>query len=708
MLDPGIGTVPRPAARERLLALLCLALTLAAPAMAQTGEEMEAQAPAACAPGATAPAPTTIAGLGGDPTLFRREPPGYDLESVGRLRDLIVASYDDLPGILARARDRGRQVGAMNSLMLMSLMLAVIATIAGYRRVPGHTETALAPLAERLPAGGRAWLSAGGAVFAATAPPLVLWLLHHALTRLTGFTGPGYIIVGIFLLAWTTYALVASTIHELVLRPLIPMPVEHGRYLYRVTCWLALYGLVLYALLDAAAVLGVPGDVIALVAALLDLSLFVMFFASLRRKSAVMALFPKLPNRIYQRFVRAFGAAYRIIYVLTAATFLLWMAGYEHLARAVWLRSWAVAALFLAIVFLLHLLHQGSRRAIVDTQQPTRESERFCLSVVRLLDLIGVAFFILAALELTRLRLPLLSALATPVYSFVDRPLSLLMGAEACLVVVAFVIAARLLRDYLNFQIYPALAVDTGIANAIDVFITYAMVIVGALFALELVGVGVGVLTVFAGALGIGLGFGLQPIANNLTSGLTLVFGRALRRGDWVAHGDTVGMVEEIGMRATSLRSSDSVEYLVPNSEFVSGTIVNWTHSSPLVREHVPVSVAYGSDPEEVREILLRVAHESPDVEPEPAAEVWFTGFGDNGLDFELLVWMNVKAVTKQPLRSSLYFAIFRAFRDAGIEIPFPQRDLHVRSVSRESARTLAELAHDDAPVRPAAFKRGA
>jgi small-conductance mechanosensitive channel len=298
------------------------------------------------------------------------------------------------------------------------------------------------------------------------------------------------------------------------------------------------------------------------------------------------------------------------------------------------------------------------------------------------------------------------------VYSLADRRLSLMMGAQACIVIAAFIFIARLLRDYLNYQVYPALAVDPGVSNAIDVFINYAMGIVGVLFALEFVGVGVGVLTVFAGALGIGLGFGLQSIATNLTSGLTLVFGRALRRGDWVALGDTAGVIEEIGMRATSLRTRDAIEYLVPNAEFVSGTIVNWTRSSPLIREHVPVGVAYGADPEHVRRILLRVATATPGAEASPAPEVWFTGFGDNSLDFEVLVWVNVKRVATPQLRSELYFSIFRAFTEAGVEIPSAAREPRLGATQPEVVRTPAAAAtgnadpgevhsHEDLPRPP-------
>jgi small-conductance mechanosensitive channel len=640
--------------------------------------------------------------------LFSREAPGYDAQTVVRLRDLVVASTQDAPAILQRMLGRGRQTGFVGSALLLSLVLAVLVTLAFYRRLPERAERAAVLAAKGMPATLASWMAAVAQVGVATAPPLVLWSVHQFLQRLTGFDGPGYRIVGIFLLAWTYYALVATTIRELVLRPLLPIPAEHGRYLYGIARWLALYGLVLTASIDAASVLGVPGDVVALIEALLDLSLILLLTASLARKSAVMALFPKLPNRFYRGFVRGFGAAYPLIVALGSGTLLLALGGYRQLAYALWLRSWAVAGTFLAVVCGLHVLHQIAHRLVVGSGPATAESGRLYASASRVLDLAGALIFVGVALRLTGLRDPLVDLLSLPIYSFENRQLSLLLLCEGVFMVGAFALAARLVRDFLNYQVYPALAVDTGVAKAIDVFISYAIVIVGILFALEFIGVGVGVLTVFAGAVGIGLGFGLQPIANNLTSGLTLVFGRGLRRGDWVAHGGTVGMVEEIGMRATHIRTGDAVDYLVPNSEFVSGTIVNWTRSSPFVREHVPVTVAYGSDPDYVRAVLLRVAAASPGVEADPPPEVWFIGFGDNSLDFELLVWVNVKATAKAPLRSDLYFAVFRAFKDAGIDIPFPQRDLHLRSVSPQSMQALSTLANGaEAGEDPAATGAG-
>ena len=677
------------------------AVAAAAGPEAETASPLHDMGPADSRPGGSSSAAAD--------SLFARQPPGYDLETVDRLRTLVAATSHDVPAILRRTLERGRKVGLIGSALLISLMVLIAIVFAGHWRLARRVAEATTPYAVRLPAAVGPWLTAGATVATAAGPPFGLWLLHDFLRQLTGFNGPGFLIVGILLQAWSYYALVVSTVHELVLRPLIPMPPEYGRYLYAVARWLALYGLVLYALIDAADVLGLPGDIVVLLQSLLDLSLILLLTAFLARKRAAMALFPALPNRLYQLFVRGFAAAYPVVLALTAGTLLLAWAGYGRLARAVWMRSWALVALFIGVVLSLHLLRTGLRRLIVGNAEPTRQSARFSASASRLLDVAAVWIFVMVALHLTGLGDPLTAVLSAPVYTLGDRRLSPLMGLEALVVVAGFVFVARLVRDYLNYQVYPALAVDIGIANAIDVFINYAMVLVGVMFALEFVGVGVGVLTVFAGALGIGLGFGLQSIATNLTSGLTLVFGRSLRPGDWVALGDTAGVIEEIGMRATSLRTRDAVEYLVPNAEFVSGTIVNWTRSSPLIREHVPVGAAYGADPEQVRHTLLSVAAMTQGVEADPPPEVWFTGFGDNSLNFEVLVWVNVKLVSNSELRSNLYFAIFRAFKTAGIEIPFPQRDLHVRSISPDTMQALADMsasAGRTAPVAAEAFPR--
>jgi len=195
------------------------------------------------------------------------------------------------------------------------------------------------------------------------------------------------------------------------------------------------------------------------------------------------------------------------------------------------------------------------------------------------------------------------------------------------------------------------------------------------------VGLDLRFLLVFAGAIGIGIGMGLQSLVGNLISGFTLIFGGKLRKGDWIEVGGTMGMVTDIYLRATKVRTRDEIEYLIPNSEFIGGVLVNYSLGSPLIRIDVPVGVTYSADPRQVEQILLDAAHNEPLVSKQRAPAVRFTEFGDSSINFELLIWINVRKTPRRLVRSNLYFAIFEALAKAGIEIPFPQRDIHVRSM---------------------------
>jgi small-conductance mechanosensitive channel len=182
--------------------------------------------------------------------------------------------------------------------------------------------------------------------------------------------------------------------------------------------------------------------------------------------------------------------------------------------------------------------------------------------------------------------------------------------------------------------------------------------------------------------LGIGVGFGLQPIVNNFVSGMVLLFEGPVRVGDRIELAQLNGDVIKIGARSTWVRTNDNIIVVMPNSEFVVKPVVNWTATDRQVRFSLSVGVGYGSDPEQVRNVLLRVAAQNPDVLSQPAPDVIFTEFGDSSLNFDLRFWTVAKVQTPVILKSDLYFAIFRVFKESGIEIPFPQRDLHLRSAN--------------------------
>ena len=184
---------------------------------------------------------------------------------------------------------------------------------------------------------------------------------------------------------------------------------------------------------------------------------------------------------------------------------------------------------------------------------------------------------------------------------------------------------------------------------------------------------------VVAGALGVGIGFGLQNIVANFVAGLVLLFERPIEVGDRVTVQDVEGNVRDINFRATTVLTTDNITVIVPNSQFLNNPVTNWSHGDPRVRIHVPVGVAYGSDVEKVTRSLLGVAAATEGVLKDPAPSVFFRDFGDSSLDFELLVWIDQPARHIQ-IRSRINYAIDAAFRKEGIEIPFPQRDMHVRS----------------------------
>jgi len=258
--------------------------------------------------------------------------------------------------------------------------------------------------------------------------------------------------------------------------------------------------------------------------------------------------------------------------------------------------------------------------------------------------------------------------------------LSVLQGG---VIFAAFLFTSRLVRRLRRDRLYPRTRLDAGVRNTINSFVNYGLLTLGVLVALQAVGIKLTTLTVFAGALGVGLGFGLQNIANNFVSGLILLLERPLKTGDYIDIGATSGVVTRIGARSTQIRTRDNIAIVVPNSELISQSLTNWSLDDARTRLHVGVGVAYGTDPRRVEEVLLKVAKAHPKILATPPPRVWFQDFGASSLDFELLGWVDDPAATPlRTLRSELRFAIYTALTEANIEIPFPQRDLHIRSWS--------------------------
>jgi len=210
--------------------------------------------------------------------------------------------------------------------------------------------------------------------------------------------------------------------------------------------------------------------------------------------------------------------------------------------------------------------------------------------------------------------------------------------------------------------------------------VTYAVVLAGLALAFDSIGVGWSSIQWLVAAIGLGLGFGLQEIFANFVSGLIILFERPIRVGDTVSVGNIDGVVSKIRIRATWITGFDRKELIVPNKEFVTSQLINWTLSDPVLRLDIAVGIAYGSDTDLAVEVLHRVANDSVMVLHDPPPQVWFLEFGDSSLSFELRVF--VRGVERRfRARHELHLNVDKAFREAGIEIAFPQRDLHVRSI---------------------------
>jgi small-conductance mechanosensitive channel len=254
----------------------------------------------------------------------------------------------------------------------------------------------------------------------------------------------------------------------------------------------------------------------------------------------------------------------------------------------------------------------------------------------------------------------------------------------ASLIVFSFVFAAfsvlsRVVRRLLRGQVFPRLSIDEGTQYTLGRIIHYIIMIIGAVVAFQFVGINLTGLAVVLGFLSVGIGFGLQNVTSNFVAGLILLFERPIKVGDRVTVGDKEGDVMEINIRSTTIRTLNNIAVIVPNSEFISATVVNWSYGDQRVRLEIDVGVSYESDLETVLRTLYEVATQHGEILQVPPPEVLHMGFGDSAWNMRLRAWIS-RPQRHLQIRSEINCAIVKKFRENGVEIPFPQRDLHVRS----------------------------
>ncbi len=388
---------------------------------------------------------------------------------------------------------------------------------------------------------------------------------------------------------------------------------------------------------------------------------------------------------------------FHFIWLILLGVAIALMLGYVALAHFVTTRL-VLTASIVAGLYLLHHLADAMVRNALDRHTYTGQFLRTTLSIPeRTITQLGVLFSTLVDIGTVLVGLPVILMLwavnwtdmtnwaqaaffGFKVGNITIEPASILL---AVVVLIIGLILARLITLWLDRRVLDRMNLDSGIRHSLITTSKYALTIGAFLVALSVAGVNYTSLAFMGGALGIGIGFGLQSIVNNFVSGLILLAERPIKVGDWIKVSGGEGVVRKIKVRSTEIETFDRCSIIVPNSSLISEPVSNWYHSSRMGRLRLPIGVSYDADPDEVEKILLRCANSHPRALAAPKAFVLFTGFGDNSLDFELRVYID-DAGYLASVGSDLRFAIFRAFREANIEIPFPQRDIHVRSLPPE------------------------
>jgi small-conductance mechanosensitive channel len=268
-------------------------------------------------------------------------------------------------------------------------------------------------------------------------------------------------------------------------------------------------------------------------------------------------------------------------------------------------------------------------------------------------------------------------SLRAPLFNMNERSYSALDLLWLAGAVAALWVSVSVFTRVLSSRLQRATGATRGALQPTATLVRYGLIFVGLIVILQVAGLNLSSLAIFASVLGVGIGFGLQSIANNFVSGIIISFERAIKPGDFVSLGDLQGTVQSVGARSTIVRTLDRVSIIVPNARLLENEVVNWSHGDDLVRLHLPIGVAYGSAIESLRGVLLDTAKSHPGVLADPRPDVRFLGFGDSALNLELLVWSN-DPPGQALLKSDLFYQVEANLRRAGIEIPFPQRTLHV------------------------------
>ncbi len=612
-------------------------------------------------------------------SMLERAPASWNTETIRYIFRWLAALPAKMPALFRFITEKSFSLALLSSIVLIILISAALYRFVAREKVQRWVEEEAIPLLDRIPAKLVPYIVFLCKIAVASLVPLLLL----GVVTLAGNSGvlseTWFRLTGGLLGLWAIGSVSINLLNGLLTGEVLSFCPRYGRAIFGLLRLFLVYVLAVLGLSIVANAISIPGDVLAFLQFVIHLSIVFASFFLLFRKTAFLSLLPDLPHRSYQAFHRFLVRGYFALIILTGAVGFLWCLGFNRFAEAFFKKTWAVAGVYVGIMAAHHFI-QAALRRWSESKARDEAAQYFSRAARSLLRYAALVTGALLVLHLLGLLDPLRRIMSFPIYTVGTSSISLWSLVKAVLVLLAFTYVSRLLQAYLDYKFYPSMGIETGLAYALNTMLKYAFIVIGILFALKFVGFDPRLLLVFAGTAGIGIGLGLKDIAASMISGFGLIFGRKVRKGDWIKIGDTVGMVSDIFLRSTNIRTRDNIEYIIPNNEFTSKTIVNYSLTSPLVRVHIPVGVSYGADPQEVRKILVQCAEKQSYVSQYEKPRVWFCEFADSSINFELLVWADIRRISENEIRSRLYFVIFEVLQAAGIEIPFPQRDIHIRS----------------------------
>ena len=611
-------------------------------------------------------------------TLFKRLPIGWDLNTISYLYELALSLPNKIPIFTRFVIEQSKVLGVIGSILVLVFFLGVFYSLLGQQRVMDSVERRVEFLTKYIPEASYPFVISGIKVVVSALIPLLLLGVFSLIDAMIDYSAIWFQLIGRLLGLWAAGALLLRLLKESLTQNLLKVTEQYGWTIYRWTRLALLYAIFGIAAYWATEAFEIRDDVLSLLRFAISVSITAVLLMLFLNKKAFMSLLPELPIPSYMSFRRFLEKYYFPLLIVSFLAALLWCFGYRALGRLILVKIWFTGVAFVFIMFLYYTVRRS-----LDTwfQRLDRTDEDARVFVGELRSILKYATFLavlIIVLNLLGLLYPLQRMMSFPIFHLADTTITFWLIIIVILILLAIVYASRLVQAYFDYKIYPSFGIDPGLGYAINTVIKFTSLGIGCLIALNILGINLRFLLVFAGAIGVGVGLGLQNMAANVISGFTIIFGGKIRKGDWIEVEGMMGEVTDIYLRATKVRTRDNIEYLVPNSNIISNTMVNYSLSSPLIRIELPVGVSYSANPHQVEKILLSAAENEPLVDKIHTPAVRFVEYADSSINFELLVWIDVRKTPRRKVRSNLYFVIFEELAKAGIEIPFPQRDVHI------------------------------